>query len=119
MQKKATIKAELHDINCQMVTIYKDFINKAPDEESYVILGQLGNRKRGILGIEETTWKLKSRVCWLKEGDLNTKFFHKYAFERRNRNAIWRIKRDDGSFAISTAEIQQEAYSHFSAFYQK
>ena len=58
-------------------------------------------------------------ITWLKEGDLNTHFFHKSANDRRNHNAIWRIKRLDDSFAHSTPEIQKEAFSYFSTFYMK
>ena len=66
---------------------------------------QLQKRQMEILKIEELSWKLKSRITLLKEGDLNTKFFHRIANDRRNKNAIWSITKDDGNVIYDEAEI--------------
>lgn len=37
---------------------------------------------------EEISWRQKSRTLWLKEGDMNTKFFHKMANAHKRYNNI-------------------------------
>ncbi|XP_075076314.1 uncharacterized protein LOC142162976 [Nicotiana tabacum] len=52
---------------------------------------RLGEVKREIVELaiaQETSWRQKSRALWLKEGDLNTKFFHRVAVANRRRNFI-------------------------------
>jgi hypothetical protein len=44
----------------------------------------------------EEYWRQKSRATWLKSGDRNTKYFHKFANERRNNKHIWEIGDDIG-----------------------
>ena len=38
--------------------------------------------------LEEISWRQKSRVLYLKEGDSNTRFFHKMANSNRRNNCI-------------------------------
>ena len=38
--------------------------------------------------LDEVSWRQKSRVQWLKEGDKNTKFFHRTANANRRNNCI-------------------------------
>jgi hypothetical protein len=58
----------------------------APEEKirKYEVIRDLEN---SILQ-EEISWRQKSRVLWLKEGDKCTKFFHRIANSNRRSNAI-------------------------------
>ena len=47
-------------------------------------------KKWSVMG--ETSWRQKSREIWLKEGDMNTSFFHKMANSHKRRNNIERIR---------------------------
>lgn len=49
-----------------------------------------------FLRMEEIFWKQKSRVSWLLEGYLNTKFFHSSTLVTRSRNMLVRLKDNNG-----------------------
>eukprot|EP00253_Pinus_taeda_P009017 PITA_09017 len=62
---------------------------------------------------EEIFWKQKSRVLWLKEGERNTKFFHRSTIANRTHNRISSIKDENGQIHQSHEEIDVVLVKHF------
>jgi len=62
---------------------------------------------------EETLWKQKSRVQWLKEGEKNSKFFHRSTLDYRNVNKILNLKNDSGDTLHNHREISSLLTEHF------
>ena len=62
---------------------------------------------------EETLFEQKSRIQWLRDGDRNTKFFHKATVQHQQHNKIVRLKRSDGSVTEKQEEIEETLTSYF------
>jgi hypothetical protein len=68
---------------------------------------------------EETLWRQKSRIRWLKEGERNTKFFHRTTIARRSHNKILKIRDQDGIERESHQEIENTLVNHFQGIAQE
>eukprot|EP00253_Pinus_taeda_P017956 PITA_17956 len=62
---------------------------------------------------EETLWRQKSRNRWLKEGEKNTKFFHRSTIQRRMHNNIAFISNRQGEKLEKHEEMEKEFQEHF------
>ncbi|XP_060968359.1 uncharacterized protein LOC133035935 [Cannabis sativa] len=74
-----------------------------------------------ILNLEEKIeriWRQKSRECWLKFGDNNTKFFHASTLIRRRRNRISCIEASPGLWLKQRQQIGDYFLSNFKNLYQ-
>jgi hypothetical protein len=54
---------------------------------------------------------------WLKEGDRNTKYFHRKAVWRARKNKIRRLKKEDGQWTDCKEEMESMATSFFQNMY--
>jgi len=62
---------------------------------------------------EEILWWKKYRIRWLKEGERNTKLFHRTTIERRSHNKILKIRDQDGIERESHQDIENTLVKHF------
>ncbi|XP_015972358.1 uncharacterized protein LOC107495706 [Arachis duranensis] len=104
---KSNSKAEIEEILKKIEELRETGINGGIEVE------ELENMLENAYGREESYWKEKSRIKWLKEGDKNTKFFHQSFQSRVRRNKIWKLERNDRSFATSRADIALVAEDYF------
>ncbi|RVW54885.1 Transposon TX1 uncharacterized 149 kDa protein [Vitis vinifera] len=68
---------------------------------------------------EEVQWRQKSRVKWIKEGDCNSKFFHRVATGRKSRKFIKSLISERGETLNNIEVISEEIVNFFGNLYSK
>jgi hypothetical protein len=68
---------------------------------------------------EEMLWLQRSCITWLREGDRNTKYFHRKAMWRAKKNRIKRLLRENGSWCTDETEMRGMAASYFESLFLK
>jgi hypothetical protein len=81
--------------------------------EDKKLLVFLDNFKMEILRLEEETWRLRNRATWLKSGDKNTQFFHKFDKQRKFLISIWEINNSNGVKVTFQEDISKAALGLF------
>jgi hypothetical protein len=89
------------------------------DSNSEAEKTRLAREMGELLYREEIAWLQRSRVAWLKEGDRNTKYFHRQASIRNQKNKIRRLRRLDGSFTHDKEEMGSMATSFYHNLYTR
>ena len=72
--------------------------------EERVKMGRIRDELEKTILLEEICWRQKSRVLCVREGDRNTKFFHRIANSHRRVNSIDRLM-VDGELSWDQAAI--------------
>ncbi|RVX15151.1 Transposon TX1 uncharacterized 149 kDa protein [Vitis vinifera] len=66
---------------------------------------------------KEIHWRQKAKVKWVKDGDCNSKLFHKMANERRNKNFIKFLENERGLVLDNSESITDEILLYFKKLY--
>ncbi|XP_057730828.1 uncharacterized protein LOC130946171 [Arachis stenosperma] len=104
---KANSQKEIKDLQAKLEELRVAGINRGEEVTSLEKKLELAYLK------EESYWREKSRVKWLKEGDQNTRFFHQKFQSRKRRNKIWRLVRRDNEIASKPEDIAKIAEDYF------
>ncbi|QHN94225.1 uncharacterized protein DS421_17g599370 [Arachis hypogaea] len=106
-QNKSNSKKDIGELTSQLGILKEEGITGGEQVEA------LENKLEDAYFREESYWREKSRVKWLKEGDINTSFFHQSFQFRIRRNKIWKLEKNDGTYATTREEIAQVAETYF------
>jgi hypothetical protein len=68
--------------------------------------------------LEEVSWRQKSRALWLREGDNNTKFFHRLANSNRRHNSIESLV-VEGNTIVEADEIKNHIVEYYKNLYSE
>lgn len=66
-----------------------------------------------ILAQEESYWRQRSQIFWMREGDRNTRFFHATTSQRRQRNEVTNLRGENGQQTSSKKEMSIIAETYF------
>ncbi|XP_071939020.1 uncharacterized protein [Coffea arabica] len=98
----------------EVVKQAEESMDQYASEEFQVKLSKAQAELRNALSIEEQFWSQKARAKWLKQGDRNSKYFHAVVRQRRIKGMIHRMKKSNGVWVDTNADIATEAISYFS-----
>jgi hypothetical protein len=70
-----------------------------------------------LLSREEVMWRQRSQIQWLSEGDRNTSFFHLRACQRKRRNKISELTKQDGIVLSDEGEMGRAANDFYQHLY--
>ncbi|CAM8948837.1 unnamed protein product [Rhodiola kirilowii] len=105
-KKVRELKSQLDVLRAQPRTV-------ALAEEETKVCGRLDEWLRR----EELLWKQRSRADWLKEGDLNTKYFHAKASQRMQVNRIRRLAASTGEWVTDEGDILNVVTEYFQSLF--
>jgi len=104
-EKKIQRDEGLCTLELVMNEVFSDNPTGIYSEKEKDRLTDLEARKQTLLRLEEEEWRLKSRAIWVKSGDSNTAFFHKFANHRRVTNVVWDIVNYEGVTVSSQRDL--------------
>jgi len=94
-------------------TLYQASLVDLKNARIFDLTKQKEGKRLNLLKAEKDSWQQKKWVVWLKCGDRNTKYFHHYASNRKNRKRIWELHSEAGLKLSGQKDLKEEAIIFF------
>jgi len=91
--------------------------NKVHNEESLINIKSIEKELDTVLKEEEMWWAQRAKINWLQHGDLNTKYFHYKASQRKRKSTIYNIKDNVGNLWEDSNHIHSIFTTYFKNIY--
>ncbi|CAA7027691.1 unnamed protein product [Microthlaspi erraticum] len=125
--KQKTIKNPLRELNRENFSHIQKKVSEAyrllqvvqvqalqtPNQQLFSQEKVLHEKWSHLRDIEESYFKQKSRINWLKEGDQNTTYFQRIAQTRTSYNSIRSFRLPEGGILEDLIEMSHHAINHF------
>ncbi|KAH9680917.1 reverse transcriptase domain-containing protein [Citrus sinensis] len=83
------------------------------DQASLEEFTEVWNQYNELLHSHEVLWKQRSKSLWLKEGDLNSRYFHALASTRKQQNKISKLRDDQGQWCTHPDKVNDLIMKYF------
>lgn len=103
------LKTEIDKICAQLAAFYDTSLSSPPEKDRLVLETKLHD----LLHLEQDFWKQRSKVFWLTDGDLNTKFFHQQASNRRRKNSIKGLFDENGVWCNDEEDLEHIVLKYY------
>ena len=104
---------EFGNIEVKGMKLWSDLrVLETVEDIRVLAVGEKLDKERISRELEDICWRQKSRVFYIKEGDRNTKFFHRMANSHRRFNSIDKLMVDGRVMSSNQGSIA-ECITHF------
>lgn len=87
------------------------------DEVSMAQFTEARSMYNELLHNHEVYWKQRSKLIWLKEGDMNSKYFHATASTWKRWNTVGKLRNSQGHWCTRPEEINDLIAEYFTDIY--
>ncbi|KAA3488219.1 reverse transcriptase [Gossypium australe] len=108
-----SIKRETEGLKRKLTKELEMLIAKERDDDTIAKIIETRVNLNMEIDRDEIFWEQRARANWLKVGDKNSTFFHKFASSWRKRNTISRLQLEDGGKATEDSKMAEVATLYF------